>query len=99
MSALTSAKRAELEERLTKKKALLDKYYDALENAPLDSGMKRYRFDSGEASQSAEYLDPSKLQEQITRLEKQIDSLERTLTGGHFRRFTLNRKPCTRNQY
>lgn len=93
MSALTAAKRTELEDKLTKKQALLLKYETALEDAPLSSGMKRYKFDSAEGSQSAEYLDPAMLQTQIDLLESQIATLQRILTGGNFRRYSLNRKP------
>lgn len=92
MSALTAAKRTELETKLAKKQALLLKYYTAIEDG-LDSNIKRYKFDSGEGSQSAEYLDPEKLQKNIDLLESQINTLMRQLAGGNLRRFTLNRKP------
>lgn len=92
MSGLTAAKRTEIETKLAKKEALLLKYYAALDIG-LPSGMKSYKFDSNEASQSAVYLDPEKLQKQIDLLESQINSLNRILTGGHLRRVTFNRKP------
>ena len=92
MSGLTAAKRTEIETKLAKKEALLLKYEAALENG-LDSGMKSYKFDSGEGSQSAVYIDSEKLQKNIDLLESQINTLKRILTGGHLRRFTMNRKP------
>ena len=41
----------------------------------------------------AEYLSPEDLQKNIDLLESQINTLKRILTGGHLRRFTMNRKP------
>lgn len=93
MSGLTAAKRTELETKMAKKQALLLKYEAAMDSV-LESGMKRYKFDSGEGSQSAEYLSPDDMQKNIDLLESQINTLMRQLTGGNFRRFTLNRKPC-----
>lgn len=92
MSALTTAKRAELEAELAVLETRLALYVAAEANA-LASGMKSYKFDSGEGSQSATYMDVDKLSEKIDLIKSQIASKERVLTGGGFRRITLNRKP------
>jgi hypothetical protein len=91
MSALTPAKRSEIEAELAKLEARLLKYETALDNV-LDSGMKRYKLDTGEGSQSAEYLSPEDLQKSIDLINSQIATKKRILTGGNFRRMTLNRK-------
>ena len=93
MSALTPARRAELEVEL----ADLEAAYTATLNnytATLGRGVKSYKFDSGEGSQSATSQNPKDLLESMSLLRSQINSLKRTLTGGHIRRFTMNRKPC-----
>ena len=92
MSALTTAKRTEIEAELEALETRLALYVAAEANA-LASGMKSYKFDSGEGSQSATYMDIDKLSEKIDLIRSQIASKKRVLTGGHMRRFTLNRKP------
>ena len=93
MSVLTPARRAELEEEL----AGLEAAYTATSNAYIaacNRGVKSYKFDSGEGSQSATSYSPRELHENMERLRSQINSLKRVLTGGHLRQFKLNRKPC-----
>lgn len=94
MSGLTAAKRTELEEELTALETRLALYVTAEVNA-LTSGMKSYKLDTGEGSQSATYIDVDKLADKIDLIKSQIASKKRVLTGGNMRRFTLNRKPTT----
>ena len=91
MSALTTAKRTEIEAELEALETRLALYVAAEAHA-LASGMKSYKFDSGEGSQSATYMDIDKLGEKIDLIRSQIASKKRVLTGGHMRRFTLDRK-------
>ena len=92
MSALTAAKRTELGDELT----VLETRLSALNTAytsVLESGMKSYKLDTGEGSQSATYMNIDDLQKNIDLVASQIASKKRVLTGGNMRRFTLNRKP------
>lgn len=92
MSGLTAAKRTEIEAELT----VLETRLAALNTAytsVLASGMKSYKLDTGEGSQSATYMNIDDLQKNIDLVTSQIASKKRVLTGGHMRRFTLNRKP------
>ncbi len=91
MSALTTAKRTELEAELATliaEEAALAAAYTKV----LSSGMKSYKFDSGEGSQSATYMSIKDIKEALDLTRSQIASKKRVLTGGHLRRFTLNRK-------
>lgn len=92
MSALTAAMRTEIEAELEALETRLALYVAAEANA-LASGMKSYKFDSGEGSQGAVYMDVEKLAGKIDLIRSQIASKKRVLTGGHLRRMTLNRKP------
>jgi len=92
MSALTAAKRTEIEaelEALEAELVLLTAAYASV----LASGMKSYKFDSGEGSQSATYMSIKDIKEALDLTRTQIASKKRVLTGGHMRRMTLNRKP------
>lgn len=92
MSALTTAMRTEIEAEL----ASLETELTGLEAAyasVLASGMKSYRFDSGEGSQAAVYMNIKDIKEALDLTRSQIASKKRVLTGGNMRRFTLNRKP------
>ena len=79
---------AELEALETELTALSAAYASVLA-----SGMKSYKFDSGEGSQSATYMSIKDIKEAIDLTRSQIASKKRVLTGGHMRRFTVNRKP------
>lgn len=92
MSGLTAAKRTEIEEDLAELESELVLLKAAYANV-LAAGMKSYKFDSGEGSQSATYLDRKEIKKDMDLTRSQIASTKRVLTGGHFRRFTLNRKP------
>ena len=92
MSALTAAKRTEIEDELEALETRLALYV-AAEASALASGMKSYRFDSGEGSQAATYMDVETLARKIELINTQIATKKRVLTGGNMRRFTLNRKP------
>ena len=92
MSVLTAAKRTEIEAELAALEAelvLLNAAYASV----LASGMKSYKFDSGEGSQSATYMSVKDIKENIDLTRSQIASKKRVLTGGHMRRINLNRKP------
>lgn len=91
MSALTAAKRTELEAELAALETELAALTAAYTNA-LSSGMKSYKLDTGEGSQSATYMSVIDLDKIITRKRTQIASKKRELTGGHIRRWNLNRK-------
>ena len=92
MSALTAAKRTELEAELAALETELAEFI-AARTYILTSGMKSYKFDSGEGSQSATYMNIKDIKEAIDLIRSQIASKKRVITGGHMRRFTLNRKP------
>ncbi len=92
MAALTTAKRTEIEAELAALEAelvLLSAAYASV----LSSGMRSYKFDSGEGSQSATYMNLNDIKQAMDLTRSQIASTKRVLTGGHMRRFTLNRKP------
>ena len=100
MSALTAAKRTELEAELATLEArlvLLNTAYTTI----LTTGMKNYKFESGEASQSVTYMDIDSVQKNIDLVTSQIASKKRVLTGGNLRRMTLNRSASgiNRGQY
>ena len=97
MSRLTTAKRTELEEELEALEAELVLLQAAYSNA-LSSGMKSYKFDSGEGSQQVTYMSVKDLKESIDLTRSQIKSARRVLTGGNLRRFTLNRKTGLHNR-
>jgi len=92
MSVLTTAKRTEVEAELTALEAELTLLNTAYASV-LASGMKSYKFDSGEGSQSATYMSIKDIKAAIDLTRSQIASKKRVLTGGHMRRFNLNRKP------
>ena len=94
MSGLTAARRTELEDELTALETRLALYVAAEANA-LASGMKSYKLDTGEGSQSATYMDVDKLSDKIDLIKSQIASRRRILTGGSVRRITVNRKLTT----
>ena len=98
MSALTAAKRTEIEAELTALETELTALQAAYTSV-LASGMKSYKFDSGEGSNSATYMSVKDLKENIDLTRSQIASKKRVLTGGHMRRFTLNRKPTYGGSY
>ena len=96
MSALTAEMRTEIEAELTALETELAEYVAARTHI-LTSGMKSYKFDSGEGSQSATYMNIKDIKEAIDLTRSQIASKKRVLTGGHMRRMTLNRKPTYGN--
>lgn len=96
MSALTAAMRTEIEAELEALETELAEYV-AARTQILSSGMKSYKFDSGEGSQSATYMNIKDIKEAIDLIRSQIKSKKRVLTGGHMRRMTLNRKPTYGN--
>jgi hypothetical protein len=98
MSGLTAAKRTEIEAELAELETDLTALTAAYRTV-VSSGMKSYKFDSGEGSQSATYMSVKDLKEAIDLTRSQIASKKRILTGGHMRRMTLNRKtnPLDRN--
>lgn len=89
MAFITTALRARLEARLAAKEARLEALYAA--ETPLD-GVKEYRFDPGDASQRTEYFTPKQLGDEIDRLERQIDALNRRLNGTGVVNHVLRRK-------
>ena len=95
MSALTAAKRTEIEEELEALETELTLLTAAYASV-LSSGMKSYRFDSGEGSQAATYMSIKDIKEALDLTRSQIATKKRVLTGGNFRRMTLNRKPTHR---
>ena len=92
MSALTAAMRTEIEAELTDLETELTAL-SAAYTSVLSSGMKSYKFDSGEGSQAAVYMSIKDIKEAIDLTRSQIASKKRVLTGGHMRRLTVNRKP------
>lgn len=95
MSCLTAAKRTEIEAELTALEAELVALTTAYTSV-LSSGMKHYKLDTGEGSQSATYMDIKDIKIAIDLTRSQIATKKRLLTGGNFRRLTLNRKPSRR---
>lgn len=94
MSGLTAAKRTEIEAELTALQVELAALTAAYASI-LASGMKSYKFDSGEGSQSVTYMSITDIKEAMDLTRSQIASKKRVLTGGNMRRLTLNRKPCS----
>ena len=92
MSALTAAKRTEIEDELTELETELTLLTAAYASV-LSSGMKSYRFDSGEGSQAATYMSIEDIKRNLDLTRSQIATKKRVLTGGNMRRFTVNRKP------
>lgn len=89
MSCLTTERRTELEERLTKKEAQLVKLYEALDNF---DGVKEYKFQSAETMQQTKYSTIKEIQDMIDRLEAQIDRINRILNNTGLKTIVLRRK-------
>jgi tetrahydromethanopterin S-methyltransferase subunit B len=78
---LSSTRVAELEAQLTKLESSLEKAYTAYDSALETGGVKSFKFDSGEASQWAQYHSLSDISDQIDRIEARIDYINRKLNG------------------
>ena len=92
MSVRDSAYREALIERLSIKQNQLTLLYDQYEEA-LSIPVEEYRFNSGEGgNQWARRRTLKQLQEAITRLENEIDNLNRRLRGGGLTNIVLRRR-------
>lgn len=86
---------SEIRSKIAKKQAQLDKLeltYDEL----IQSGTKKYRFDSGDGSQLAEKRSLSEIKSQMDEIEAEIDNLNRRLQRKGLTNVTLQRKPRCR---
>ena len=75
--AITSARKARIQARITAKETYLTALYSLQEN--FDDVLK-YKFDSGEGSQATDFRSLSEADMAIRRTESQIDRLYRLLT-------------------
>jgi len=91
MAYLSSSKRERILLQIEKIDTLLEASYDAF-LAASGTEVKRYRFDSSEASQQAELRDLDEMLDNIDRLEKRRDSLIRKLNGTGVVNINLRRK-------
>lgn len=89
MSCLTTERRADLQEKLTKKEAQLTVLYAAFENF---DGVREYRFDSGEGMQQTKYRSLPEIQKTIDIIESQIERIKRQLNGTGLNNIVLRRK-------
>lgn len=89
MSVINSDLKALLEARLVAKTARLAKLY-AAEDA--GDGIKEYRLDTGVGNQRTEYFTPKEMGDEIDRLERQIDSINRKLRGQGIINIVLRRR-------
>jgi hypothetical protein len=91
MTCLSSDRRAQLLARLAARDAQLTQAYETY-LALLESGNKRYKFDSNEGSQSAWKWDLKELEQVIYSLERMVDHISRKLNGEGVVNMTLRRK-------
>lgn len=97
MSCLSSSKRERIIAQIERIDTLLTASYTAFE-AAAGTEVKKYRFDSAEASQMAEVRDLDEMLDNIDRLEKRKDSLIRRLNGTGIVNMNMRRKNY-RGQY
>lgn len=82
MVCLSSARKTELQNKITRYETLLDSAVTAYGSA-ISGGTKRYRFDAGggEASQMAERIDNEQLMNDIIKLQAWVDYYNNQLNG------------------
>lgn len=91
MSCLTTARRTQLQSRLTRKLAQLTKAYDSYDSL-LDESIESYKFDSGEGSQQVKRRALENLDKAIDKLETNIDWLQQKLDGTGIAYANMRRK-------
>ncbi len=63
------------------------------------TGIKSYKFDSGEGSQQTEYTNPKELRQLVTFLKGDIAAIEQRLNGSGVTTINLRRKNYGRGYY
>ena len=91
MPCLSSSKRDRILSQITQIDTILTAANTAF-LAAAGTEVKKYRFDSAEASQQAELRDLDEMLDNIDRLEKRRDSLVRRLNGTGIVNMNLRRK-------
>jgi len=91
MSCVSSTYRAELVERLTKKKAQLESVQDAIDDL-IGENVEEYQLNTGDMMQRARRRKLKDLQEFQSTLEAEIDSLTRRLASCGVVNINLRRK-------
>jgi len=89
MACFTVERRIELEERLQKKIAQLEKLYEAFDNF---DNVEQYKFQSAETMQQTKYRGIKELQDAIDRLEASIDRINRILGNTGLKNIVLRRR-------
>lgn len=92
---LSTTRQAALEDRLTQLESSLSKAYAAYDAALDTEGVSAFKFDSGEASQSANYHSLQSIEQSISFLESRIDYTARKLNGRANVILALRRKYST----
>lgn len=90
MAYLVTSLITQINERITKKQTQLAAADLALDAAITE--IESYKFDSGEGNQTTKYRKIEELQNLINSLEKQIESLQRRLSGTGIVNINLRRK-------
>lgn len=96
MSCITSTQRAIIQARLDKKEAQLSALNDAYDESIENFGIKSFKFDSGEGSQSTTFRGPEEISREINRLETEINRLRRRLSGTGIVNLNLRRRSYVR---
>lgn len=91
MSCLSASEKARLMAELTDKQTQLAELKVAY-SASLTGGIKSYKFDSGEGSQSVTYTSPKDLKDLIDETESEINALYRRLGGKSLVNIELRRQ-------
>lgn len=92
---LSTTREAEIQSRIDQLETFISQAYDAMTGALTTDGVKQFKFDSGEASQSAQYYDFEQLTKVISGLWSQIDFWNRKLNGRANVNLGLRRKYST----
>lgn len=92
MSCLTTARKTQLQTRLTAKEAQLTAAYTAFDELTAQS-IESYSFDSGEGKQSTKRRQLGSMQKAIDILEAQIDWIQGKLNNTGIMNLNLRRLP------
>jgi hypothetical protein len=91
-ACLTSARRTQIQDRITRIEARIALYDNALEGLLSADGVESFKFDSGEAMSWAKYYTPDKIFDLIIADEKRLDWYQRKLNGTGITSLNLRRK-------
>lgn len=87
---MSAARRTQLEARLARKIAQLEAMYDTLDSI-IEAKVERFRLDTTEGSQLIWNQKIDNMNNLISQLEAQIDSLQRKLSGKNLANLVLRR--------